>query len=51
MAGYSRPPSQSELRQIRWARWRIIFWCAVVVFFALAGVAGLIFLIYERHPL
>jgi hypothetical protein len=50
MAGYSRPLSQSELRQIRRARWRIIFWCAAVVFFAVAGVAGLIFLINQQHP-
>jgi hypothetical protein len=50
MAGYSRPFSRSELRQIRRAKWRIISWCAVVVLFVLAGVAGLIFLIYKQGP-
>jgi hypothetical protein len=29
---------------------RIVLWCAVVLFFALAGVAGLIFLISQQHP-
>jgi hypothetical protein len=29
---------------------RIVLWCAVAVFFALAGVVGLIYLIYAGKP-
>ena len=49
MAGYKRPPSRSEVRQMQRARGRIVFWCAAVVFFTVAGVAGLIYLLYASN--
>jgi hypothetical protein len=45
--GYKRPLSRGELRRMRRERRRIITWSALVVFLALAGVAGLIYLIYR----
>jgi hypothetical protein len=50
MAGYKRALSRSEVRQIRRARRRIVLWCAAAVFFALAGVVGLIYLMYQSKP-
>jgi len=48
--GYKRALSQSELRQIRRAKMRVVICCATVTFFALTGVAGLICLIYASKP-
>jgi hypothetical protein len=50
MAGYKRPFSRGELRQMARARRRTVFWCAVVIFFAVAGVAGLIYLMNQSNP-
>ncbi|GEM_PF-1900119 len=51
MAGYRRPLSRSELRQIRRQKGRIIIWCGVAVFLALISVVGLVCLMYEMPPL
>jgi len=50
MAGYKRPFSRSELRQMARTKRRTFFWCAVAVFFAVAGVAGLIYLMNQSRP-
>ena len=51
VAGYRRPLSQNELRQIRREKRRVFFWCALVIMFATAGVAGLIYLLYKSPHL
>ncbi len=47
MAGYKRPLSQGELRQIRREKKRVLFWIALVICIAIAGVVGLIYLLNE----
>ena len=50
MAGYKRPLSKNELRQIRRQRWRIISVCAFVVILALVAVSGIIYVMYSVKP-
>jgi hypothetical protein len=50
MAGYRRPPSRTESRQIRRQRRRIFFGSALVVSFALAVFVGLLYLIHHAKP-
>ena len=45
VAGYQRPLSRGELRQIRRERRRVVFWTALVILLAIAGVVGLIYLL------
>ena len=50
MAGYKRPPSRSEVRQMRRTRMRLVLWGTAVLLFTLVGIAGLICLIYAKGP-
>jgi len=46
MAGYRRPFSRGELRQIRQQKMRVIFFCALGTLIALGAVSGMIYLLY-----
>lgn len=46
VTGYRRPPSRSELRQMRRQRMRLVMFCGLALVFILGAVAGLIYLMY-----
>jgi len=50
MAGYSRPLSRNELRQIRRQKQRIFFWSAAAVCFVLTALVGLLYLMHNTRP-
>ena len=49
MAGYKRPFSKHELRQMRRKKQREIFWSALFIVLGVAAVAGVIYLIYQSQ--
>ena len=50
MAGYSRPLSRSELRQIKKKKLSTFGWCAAGVVIAMAAIAGLLYALYVHNP-
>ena len=45
MASYKRPPSRSEVRQMRREKKRIIFFSALVILTALGALVGLLYVL------
>lgn len=46
VAGYRRPPSRGELRQMRRQKMRVGFICGLAIIFGVGAVSGVIYLMY-----